>query len=370
MKATLLILTAAVLLSGCHTKQKDTLQDALHHNFLIGVATTPEQCKAASKTANILKEDFSTIVAENCMKSERIQATEGCFYFDAADTIVNFANCNGQFMVGHCLVWHSQLPAWFLVDSLGQEVSREVLVERMRQHIVTVVSHYKGKVQGWDVVNEALNDDGTLRQSPFYRIIGEDYIQLAFQFAHEADPDAELYYNDYSMYKPEKCQGAIKLIKSLRDKGLRVDAVGMQSHYLLDDFVAEKVETSILSFAQADIPVMITELDLSVLPFPDRSKAGAEVSTNFEYQKQMNPYAEVLPMAVAEKWEAQMLDYFRIFIKHSDKIKRVTFWGLGDGDSWKNDWPMNGRTDYPLLYDRNYNQKPIVEKIKQLAETL
>ena len=188
-----------VALTGC-ANHKVTLKDALKDKFLIGVAMNEAQIiEADSSSVAIIKNHFNSITAENCMKSEELQPVEGEFNFKLADQYVKFGEENNMYIIGHTLVWHSQAPKWFFTDATGKDVSREVLIERMKNHIFTVVGRYKGKVKGWDVVNEAIEDDGSWRKTKFYNIIGEDYIKLAFQFAHEADPDADLYYNDYSM---------------------------------------------------------------------------------------------------------------------------------------------------------------------------
>jgi endo-1,4-beta-xylanase len=246
-------------------------------------------------------------------------------------------------------------------------VSREVLSEHIKDHISTIVGRYKGRVHGWDVVNEAIMDDGSYRKSKFYEILGEEFIPLAFQFAHEADPDAELYYNDYSMFTPGKRQGVVKLIHSLQEKGIRIDAVGMQGHIGMDSPQIEEFEKSLLAFSNTGVKVMITEFDMSALP-PARGETGADIATNVEYQKEINPYTDALPDSVSQAWNDRMGEFFKLFLKHQDKITRVTMWGVGDADSWRNDWPVRGRTDYPLLFDRNYQAKPVVNLIIKEAQ--
>jgi endo-1,4-beta-xylanase len=300
------------------------------------------------------------------MKSMYLQPEEGQFFFDDADRFVNFGEQNNLVTTGHCLIWHSQAPAWFFTDKEGKEVSREVLIQRMKDHITTVVSRYKGRIKGWDVVNEAIMDDGSWRPSKFYTIIGEDYIKLAFQFAHEADPDVELYYNDYSMAKEGRRQTVVNLVKSLKEQGIRIAAVGMQGHLTMDYPSVEDFEKSLLAYSAAGVKVMITELDLNALPNP-RPDVGADVAASFEYQKEMNPYTGGLPEEVQAAWEKRYLDFFSLVLKHSDKISRVTLWGISDAGSSLNNWPIRGRTNYALLFDRNYQPKPIVKQIINLA---
>jgi endo-1,4-beta-xylanase len=367
-----LLLTACCLLAACTGQPSATsgtaLKDALGKKFLIGTALNSAHISGVDTLGvKVVKTHFNAIVAENCMKSMYLQPEDGRFVFDEADRFVDFGTKNDITVTGHCLVWHSQAPLWLFTDVQGKDVSRETLIERLRSHITTVVSRYKGRVKGWDVVNEAINDDGSFRESKFYQIIGEDFIRLAFEFAHAADPDAELYYNDYSMANPEKCAGVVRLVKSLQAQGVRIDAVGMQGHHNMEWPSVEAFEQSLLAFAELGVKVMITELDLSVLPRPQMN-TGADVSAYFEYMKEMNPYADGLPEDVAATQQARYADFFRLFLKHHDKITRVTLWGVSDGDSWCNNWPMPGRTDYPLLFDRQHQPKPVVEEIAKMAK--
>ncbi|MDR0371169.1 MAG: endo-1,4-beta-xylanase [Prevotellaceae bacterium] len=357
-------------LSACSKKaeQPAGLKDAFKDKFYFGAAINLTQISGEDPEAiELLKTQFNAIVAENCMKSMFLQPDEDKFYFDDADRFVALGEANNMYITGHTLIWHSQAPDWFFSDSEGNDVSREVMIERMRKHITTVVQRYKGRVKGWDVVNEAILDDGSWRNSKFYRIVGEDFVKLAFRFAHEADPDAELYYNDYSMANHGRRNSVIALVKSIRDEGLRIDGIGMQGHMSMEYPSVEEFEKSLIAFSELGVKVMITELDLSVLPNP-RQDVGADVATSVEYRQEMNPYVDGLPPDVEQAWENRYMDFFRLFIKHSDKIARVTTWGISDADSWKNNWPMPGRTDYPLLFDRNHQPKPIVEKLLEAVK--
>lgn len=345
------------------SKSEIALKEALKGKFLIGVAMNADQITGKDTAGvRLIEQHFNSITPENCMKSEVVQPQEGKFDFTLADQFVDFGEKNNMFIVGHTLIWHSQAPKWFFVDNDGKDVSREVLIERMKNHIATVVGRYKGRVNGWDVVNEAIEDDGSFRKSKFYEIIGEDYIRLAFEFAHEADPDAELYYNDYSMAKEGKRDAVVKMVKKLQSEGVRIDGIGMQGHMTMNFPTIEEEEKSIVAFSQTGVKVMITELDLTVLPSPG-NKVSADVALSYEYRKQLNPYSDGLPDSVAQAAHDRYAEFFRLFLKHADKIDRVTMWGLTDGHSWRNNWPVPGRTDYPLLFDRNYQPKPIVETI-------
>ena len=370
-KLKLLAITISVLIVvNCDSKaqqESNKLKDAFDGKFLIGAAlNTAQYTDIDTAGVKVVKEQFNTIVAENCMKSMYLQPEEGKFYFDEADQFVKFGEENNMFIVGHTLIWHSQAPAWLFVDDKGNDVSREVLIERMKSHISTIVGRYKGRIQGWDVVNEAIEDNGAWRQSKFYEIIGEDFIKLAFQFANEADPDAELYYNDYNEWHPGKRDAVVAMVKDLQANGIRIDAIGMQGHFGMDYPQLDEYQAAIDVYAATGVKVMITELDMSALPRP-RQNIGANVADTEAYRAEINPYTGGLSKEIEEEWTKKMSDFFKLFIDNSDKIIRVTMWGVGDGASWKNNWPVKGRTDYPLLFDRNYQPKTVVKQIIDMA---
>lgn len=359
------LLLGSILVSAFSTVesygQEKHLKDAFAGKFYIGTALSQGQITGRDTASiRVVKENFSAIVPENCMKSESIQPQEGVFNFDLADQFVDFGEKNGLFVTGHTLIWHSQVPSWFFKDKEGNEVSKEVLIERMKKHITTLVGRYKGRVKGWDVVNEAIEDDGSYRKSKFYNIVGEDFIKLAFQFAHEADPSAQLYYNDYSMANPGKRKGVVAMVKKLKEQGVQIDGIGMQCHIGLDYPSLSDFEASMEAFAALGVKVMITEMDLTVLPSPSQ-RVGADVSASFEYQQKQNPYTNGLPDSVNVIFEKRYSDFFHLFLKHQDFVTRVTVWGVNDAMSWRNGWPVRGRTDYPLLFDRNNKAKPVVK---------
>lgn len=338
-----------------------SLKEATEGKFLMGVALNTDQVAGQHPCATaIVKRHFNSIVAENCMKCEVIHPEADRFDFTEADKLVRFGEENGMAVIGHCLIWHSQLAPWFCVDKDGKQVTPEVLKQRMKEHIQTIVGRYKGRVKGWDVLNEAIETDGSWRRTPFYEILGEAYISLAFQYAHEADPEAELYYNDYGMDGKAKREKTIELVNMLKENGLRIDAVGMQGHMGMDHPQVADFEASLLAFAETGVKVMVTEWDMSALP---TVRVGANIADTVEYRKNMNPYTDGLPASVAAEWNDRMATFFRLFLKHADVITRVTAWGVTDGDSWKNDFPVHGRVDYPLLFDRQCQPKPFVEEI-------
>ena len=357
----------AIALFGCVHIPAQGLKDALGKDFLVGVAVNTQQTGlgADSTAVRAIETHFNSIVAENCMKPEALQPKEGKFKWRKADRFVKFGEDRGMTVIGHVLVWHSQTPDWFFKDSLGRTASRELLIERMKTHIHTVVGRYKGRIKGWDVVNEAIEDNGTYRQSSWYQIIGPEYIELAYRFAHEADPDAELYYNDFSMSVPAKRQKVCEVIGTLKKKGLRIDGIGMQSHNGLTWPSNEDYEASIDAYAALGCKVMITELDMNVLPNPE-SFAGADVALSFDYDEKMDPYKNGLPADVEKRINDRWLEFFRIYQKHRHQISRVCVWGLSDTQSWMNDWPISGRTAYPLLFDRKNQAKPVVKDIIEM----
>ena len=363
----LLIAILFLLTIKLNAQEIDPLKNVFKEKFLIGTALNMRQVVQANpKEQEILKTHFNSIVAENAMKSMYLQPKEGEFNFSEADQFVEFGERHGMHIVGHTLIWHSQAPSWFFVDERGNDVSRTVLIDRMKKHIHTVVSRYKGRIKGWDVVNEAVFDNGDWRTSKFYEIIGPDFMKLAFQFAAEADPEAELYYNDYNTAIPSKRMGIAHKIKELLEAGVRVDGLGMQEHHGLDFPSLNDIEGTIIQFSSLGLNVMVTELDISVLPHA-RANQSAEISNTDTYKNELNPYKEGLPIEIQERLAKRYTDLFEIYLKHADKISRVTFWGLSDRDSWLNNFPIQGRTNYPLWFDRSYQAKPFVQDIINLV---
>lgn len=364
------LILASILMIGCGEKkttpevQKEpTLKEAFKSNFLIGSAVNDNLVsKKDSLGEQIVLTEYNTITPENSMKWMYMEPEQGKFEFETADKYIDFSTKNDIAFIGHNLVWHSQLAGW--VEKIE---SKEELSASLKNHVQTVAARYSGKIHGWDVVNEALNEDGTLRNSLFLKQLGPDYLINSFKWAEEADPKAELYYNDYNMTRQEKRAGAIKLVKDIQASGARIDGIGMQAHWGLEDPTLEEIETSILEYSDLGIQVMITEFDITVLPNP-WDLEGAEVSQNFEGSEHMNPYTKELPDSVNTQLAQRYKDIFSLFKKHSDKISRVTFWGINDGVSWLNSWPIEDRTNYPLLFDREYNRKPAYYSVLEVAK--
>ena len=329
------------------------LKDVFQDDFLIGVALNARQImERDSVQKKLILKEFNSFTPENIMKSMLIHPEKNTYNFDLSDQLVALAEKNNAHLQGHTLVWHSQLSPFFKEITDSTE-----MVKVLTDHIDTIVGRYKGKVEAWDVVNEALNDDGTLRETVFLKVLGEDYLSLAFNLTKQVDPDVELYYNDYSMTNPDKRAGAIKMIKRMQELGTKIDGIGMQGHWDLDSPSIEEIEKSIVEYSELGIQVAITELDVSVIPMP-WDFSGADVNVKFESgDPTMNPYPEKLPDSINKKLAKRYEDIFNLFLKHKEKISRVTFWGVNDGNSWKNDWPIQGRTNYPLLFNRDNEKK-------------
>lgn len=360
MKQILWLCAVVALFSACAERSATTLKEAFAEDFHIGTAMNMRQIRGEDSVgAAIAVAHFNAIVAENCMKSAEIHPEKDRYHFEDADAFVAFGEEHGMHITGHTLVWHSQLSPWFPYDEAGNKVSREEMIARLKDHISTVVGRYKGRIKGWDVVNEAILDDGSLRMTPFLEIIGEDYLALAFRFAHEADPEAELYYNDYSMASPAKRARVVQLVRDLKAKGIRIDGVGMQGHMGMDYPDVGEFEKSIEAYAAEGVKVMITEWDISALPTVQQ---GAEISDTVAYMQAMNPYPDGMPREAQEAWNERVRTFMDLFLKHSDKISRVTTWGVTDRSSWLNNWPMRGRTNYPLLFDRDNQLKPVMRE--------
>jgi endo-1,4-beta-xylanase len=344
-----------------------SLKQAFKGDFVIGAAMNEAQITGQDQRGDALIESqFNSISPADVLKWEKVHPQPDKYDFDLADKYVAFGQEYHLFIVGHTLVWHNQVPAWVFHDDKGNLLSRDALLARLKDHISTVVGRYKGKIQSWDVVNEALDEDGTLHQSLWYKIIGPDYIEKAFQYAHEADPHAQLIYNDYSLENEPKRNGAIALIKKLQAEGIPVAGVGLQGHYHMDWPTAEQEDATISAFAALGVKVAITELDMDVLPSA-WNQPTADVTLKIEQNPALNPYVNGLPDSVQQQLATRYADLFRVFVKHRNAVERVTFWNVTDADSWLNDWPVKGRTSYPLLFDRTGQPKPAYDAVIRVA---
>jgi len=343
-----------------------TLKEVFKNDFLIGTALNEDQFYENDiLDVDIIKIQFNSITSENILKWESIHPLPNEYTFEAPDQFVKFGEKNKMFIIGHTLIWHQQTPMWVFEDAKGNTIDRDALIERMREHIHTIVGRYKGRIHGWDVVNEALNNDGTMRESPWMKIIGEDYVLKAFQFAHEADPDAQLYYNDYGLECASKRAGAIALLRKLQENGIPITAVGLQAHNTLEWPTTQQIEDTITTFVELGLKVNITELDVDVLPSAWQYK---NIDLNSEIYASLNPYWEGLPASIDQALTNRYTALFNIYLKYHASIDRITFWGVSDRNSWLNNIPLKGRTSYPLLFDRNGHSKPAFDAVIALKK--
>lgn len=358
-------LSTLLLFSACVSAQKTnkSLKDAYKNDFLIGTALSAEQIEQKDPQAAVLiTQQFNAATPENIMKAEIIHPEWNRYNFDLADKIAAYGKKHHMKVNGHTLIWHSQLPAF-----MKNMQDADSVKQYFTNHINTVAARYDKKIFSWDVVNEALEEDGSLRKSIFQQKLGDDYIVAAFRLAQKAAPNTELYYNDYNNEQPKKRAGCIALIKKIQAAGVRIDGVGIQGHWRAYNIPLKEIEESIVEYSKLGIKVMFTELDLGVLPNPWDGDA-ADVNMKATYSAKMNPYANGLPDSMQVKLTKGYEDLFELFLKHKDKISRVTFWGVNDGQSWLNGWPIPGRTNYPLLFDRNFKPKPAFDAVIALKK--
>ena len=357
----------AVFLTSCASSKKTTasssaansLKEAYKNDFLIGAALNAQQIEEKEAQAvALIPAEFSAITPENIMKAEVIHPEWNRYNFDLADKIADYGKKHNIKVNGHTLIWHSQLPAYIRTMKDADSVK-----QYFTNHINTVASHFDGKIYSWDVVNEALEEDGSMRKSIFLNKLGEDFVTEAFRLVQKAAPNTELYYNDYNIEQPNKRAGAITLIKKIQAAGVRIDGVGIQGHWHVGSVPFKEIEQSIIEFSALGVKVMFTELDLEVLP---RNFQGADVNQRVASNPALNPYVNGLPDSVMQQQASDYENLFRMFLKYKDKVGRVTFWGVNDGQSWLNNWPVRGRTNYPLLFDREFKPKPGYYKVMAL----
>ena len=371
-------LVSALALMGCqHTQTVETpstLKEAYRDAFLLGTAVNQEITSGKDALSKeIVLQQFNSITVENVMKAEEINPTPGVYNFAPADEFVAFGEANGMHIVGHTLVWHNQTPDWVFLDERGEPKTPHAQAEWMRQHIEAVAGRYAGRVHAWDVVNEVIADDGSYRPTTWVNAIGDgdELVKLAFRYASEYAPDAELYYNDFNAWRPEKRDGIVRMVRMLQEEGIRIDGIGIQGHWGLNYPKTEHIEAAIEAYADLGVKVMITELDIDVLPL---TREGQIIGTGMshpqfqleEFQDYLNPYANGLPAQVEEQLKDRWAELFAVFFKHRDKIDRVTLWGVTDSMSWKNDYPIPNRTNYPLLFNRDGSAKPALDAVLQV----
>ncbi len=326
------------------------LWQAYSNDFPIGAAVNPAVIKSHWE---LITQHFNSITAENEMKPCNLQPLEGQFDFTTADRMVAFAKQNNMKMRGHTLVWHAQTPDWFFTDGQGGAASRDTLLGRMKEHISTVAGHFKGSTYCWDVVNEAIDDHGGgqfLRKSPWLEIIGPDFLQKAFAFAHEADPGAQLFYNDYNETDPVKCAKICRLVRQLKEQGVPIHGLGLQGHWNIFSPTLDEIRTALDQYAALGVKLQITELDVSIYASSDKS---TEPATPLE--------------ALLEKQAQFYESIFRLFREYREHISGVTFWGVADDATWLKFFPVMGRKNYPLLFDEDHQAKEAFQRIMKLG---
>jgi len=358
-----LLSTAIVLMSitalSCSTQKAATdspeskgLKDYYKDYFPIGVAVSARSL--TTDEAPFILTHFNSLTAENAMKMGPIHPKEDQYNWKDADSIAAFAQRHKLKLRGHNLLWHSQAPSWFFTDANGQTVTKEVLLQRMKEHITTVVNRYKGTIYAWDVVNEVISDNPNeyFRNSEFYKICGEDFVAKSFEYAHEADPDALLFYNDYNEISAVKREKICKMIEGLKNAGVPIHGVGLQAHWAVNEPSRSQLDSTLKRFAELGLKVHITELDISVYPKEHNARERKATDTDTTFS--------------AEKEKKQMEVYkmcFELFRKYKDVISSVTFWNISDRHSWLDNFPVRGRKDYPLLFDKNLEPKKAYREV-------
>lgn len=352
----------------------NTLKAAYKDAFRLGVAVNPAITSGRDKASQaIVLEHFNAITVENVMKAALINPQPGVYNWGPADEFVSFGEKNHLFIVGHTLVWHNQVPAWFFTNASGQPNTKEEQLERLRSHIQAVASRYAGRVHAWDVVNEVMGEDGAYRPTTWVNAVGngDTLVKYAFKFAAQYAPNTELYYNDFNAWRPSKRDGIVRMVKMLQREGIRIDGVGIQGHWGLNYPKTKYIEDAIDAYAACGVKVMITELDVDVLPLTKEGQVIGQGMADKQFQLEefktfLDPYPKGLPKMEQAALAKRYAELFSIFYKRRQKIDRVTLWGVHNGMNWKNDYPVPNRTNYPLLWDRQQKPKPALEAVLQV----
>lgn len=350
------------------------LKEVYKQSFLIGTAVNPAITSGTDKaTQDIVIKHFNSITVENVMKAALINPSPGVFNFSPADDYVAFGEKHQMFIVGHTLVWHNQCPDWFFTNVLGKPNSKAEQIERLRSHIETVAGRYAGRVHAWDVVNEVIDNDGSYRTTTWVNAFGngDSLVKYAFKFAAQYAPNTELYYNDFNAWRPDKRDGIVRLVKMLQKEGIRIDGVGMQGHWGLNYPKTKYIEDAIDAYAACGIKVMITEMDIDVLPLTKEGQIIGQGMSDKQFQLEefklfLDPYKNGLPDSMQTLLANRYKELFAIFYQRREKIARVTLWGVEDGMNWKNNYPIPNRTNYPLLWNRDRTEKPALKAVLEL----
>ena len=367
-----------LLMQSLHAQKAATLKEVYKEAFLIGAAVTPDITSGKEKSSqDIVVKHFNSITVENVMKAALINPQPGVYNWGAADDFVAFGEKHNMFIVAHTLVWHNQVPDWFFTNADGKPNTKEQQIERLRNHIQAVASRYAGRVHAWDVVNEVIGEDGAYRENTAWVKAfgnGDTLVKYAFKFAAQYAPNTELYYNDFNAWRPAKRDGIVRLVKMLQKEGIRIDGVGMQGHWGLNYPRTAYIEQAIDAYAACGVKVMITELDVDVLPLTKEGQIIGQGMADKQFQLEefktfLDPYQKGLPANVQAQLTKRYAELFSIFYKRREKIARVTLWGVDDGMNWKNDYPIPGRTNYPLLWSRNGEAKPALAAVLSVPKT-
>ena len=317
---------------------KLNLNAAYRDFFPIGAAVNLQTIQSHKE---LIINHFGSITPENQMKPQILHPSEYVYDFKQGDIIADFAMSNNLLLRGHTLVWHNQTPGWFFKNG-DKSVSRELALKRLKEHIYTIMGHYKGRTYAWDVVNEAISDkveEPILRQAPWLTAIGEDYISKAFMFAREADPTAKLYYNDYNECDPIKSKRIYDLVKSLIDSGTPIDGIGMQGHWSIYLPDIDEIRKAIELYASLGVKLQVTELDVSLFRHEDNTSYKSAPEELLDIQ--------------AERYEK----IFTLFREYKDLFTGITFWGVADDDTWLSGFPFKGRKNWPLIFDDQHQPK-------------
>lgn len=381
MKHKFLTLAGVCLLASCVVGQntantqknfKDVYKDAFKIGCSVNGSVTGGRDAASQK---LVIQHFNSITPENEMKAETLNPRPGQWNFTQADAFVKFGKDNNMFIVGHTLVWHNQTPDFFFNDADGKPKSHDAMVEQLRSYIEVVAGRYKDGVDAWDVVNEVIDNDGSYRPTKWVKAIGngDELVKLAFKFASQYAPGVELYYNDFNEWRPTKRDGIARMVRMLQKEGIRIDGVGLQCHWGLNYPKNEYIEACIDTFAKLGVKVMITELDVDVLPITKEGQLIGKMMEDSQWQLEefkafLDPYRNGLPADVEAQLTKRYTEIFNIFYKKRDKIDRVTMWGLHDGMSWKNGYPIPRRTNYPLLFNRDRTPKPAFNAVLNIPK--
>jgi endo-1,4-beta-xylanase len=363
-----LLIVLAILATACSGNREKGeipgLKDVYKDAFKIGTAVNSFEVSGRDPQAvDLILKHFNTLTPDNDLKPESLHPRPDVWNFERADRYVDFAVAHDMFVMGHTLCWHNQTPDFFWNDESGHPKSHDELVETLRSYIETVCAHFKGRVDAWDVLNEIVSEEGGYRNRGWVKAFGgEEYgdeiVKTVFRFAEQYAPDTELYYNEFNVWRPSKLEGVLHIVKMLQEEGIRIDGVGIQSHWGLNYPKNHYVEEAIEKIAALGVKVMITEIDIDVLPLTREGQIIGQSMSEPQFQLEefeefLDPYKDGLPAEVEKQLADRYEELFRIFYRHRDVIDRVTLWGLQDGSSWKNGYPVPNRTNYPLLFRRD-----------------